>query len=41
LRAFAAEQKDLFAVDVNSRFEVAPGVKDMNKLKLFLDELNG
>ncbi len=40
LRAFAGDHKDLFAVDVNSRFEVAPGVKDMDKLKLFLDELN-
>ncbi len=41
LKVFAGEQRDLFAVDVNSRFEVSPGVKDMNKLKLFLDELNG
>ena len=32
--------KDLFVVDVNSRFELSPGVKDMNKVKKFIDELN-
>jgi phosphoribosylanthranilate isomerase len=31
--------KDLFAIDVNSRFESSPGVKDMQKLKAFVDEL--
>lgn len=31
--------KDLFVVDINSRFESAPGVKDMNKVKQFIDEL--
>ncbi|MBN8685735.1 MAG: phosphoribosylanthranilate isomerase [Chitinophagales bacterium] len=29
----------LFAVDVNSKFEMGAGVKDMNKLKQFIDEL--
>src|SRR5579875_374419 len=31
--------KDLFVVDINSRFELSPGVKDMNKVKQFIDEL--
>ncbi len=31
--------KDLFAVDINSKFEMMPGVKDMNKVKLFVDKL--
>lgn len=31
--------KDLFVVDVNSRFESLPGIKDMNKVKQFIDEL--
>ncbi len=29
----------LFAVDVNSQFEKGAGIKDMNKLKQFIDEL--
>jgi phosphoribosylanthranilate isomerase len=32
--------KDLFVVDINSRFELAPGIKDMEKVKLFINELN-
>ena len=32
--------KDLFVVDINSRFEMAPGIKDMEKVKLFINELN-
>ncbi|TDH27848.1 phosphoribosylanthranilate isomerase [Segetibacter sp. 3557_3] len=37
LKEFARESvaKDLFAVDINSRFEVAPGVKDMQLVKSF------
>lgn len=31
--------KDLFVVDVNSRFESLPGIKDMNKVKQFINEL--
>ena len=30
-----------FAIDVNSRFEVEPGLKDINKLKILKDELSG
>lgn len=32
--------KDLFAVDINSRFETSPGVKDMQLVKKFIRELN-
>lgn len=32
--------KGLFAVDINSKFETSPGVKDMNKVKTFVRELN-
>ena len=31
--------KDLFAVDINSRFEISPGVKDMDKVKEFVKSL--
>lgn len=31
---------NLFAVDINSRFESSPGVKDMNKVKQFAKALN-
>ncbi len=29
----------LFALDLNSRFEIEPGYKDVNKLKLFIDKI--
>ncbi len=32
--------KDLFVVDINSRFETSPGVKDMEKVKKFINEIN-
>ena len=32
--------KDLFAVDINSKFEIMPGVKDMDKVKKFVESLN-
>lgn len=32
--------KDLFVVDINSRFELSPGVKDMEKVRHFFEELN-
>ena len=31
--------KDLFVVDINSRFESSPGIKDMAKVKQFIEEL--
>lgn len=38
LRDFAKEPvaKDLFSIDVNSKFESLPGIKDMEKLKPFI-----
>lgn len=32
--------KDLFAVDINSRFEVMPGIKNMSLIAQFIKELN-
>ena len=41
LKAFQQESvaKDLFAIDINSKFEVAPGVKDMERVRKFIGEL--
>jgi phosphoribosylanthranilate isomerase len=41
LKEFAKEpvSKDLFAIDINSKFEVAPGFKDIEKVKAFVDKL--
>jgi phosphoribosylanthranilate isomerase len=41
IKAFMATPaaKEMIAVDINSRFETAPGVKDLEKVKLFLTEL--
>ena len=33
------EAKGLFAIDVNSKFEIVPGVKDMEKIKKFIQQL--
>lgn len=33
--------KALFAIDVNSRFEVSPGIKDMDKLQTFCTGISG
>jgi phosphoribosylanthranilate isomerase len=41
LKEFATGQPDLFAVDVNSRFETTPGVKDMDKVADFCMKLRG
>lgn len=32
--------RDLFAIDINSRFEISPGVKDMNKVKEFVKKMS-
>ena len=32
--------KDLFAIDVNSQFEITPGLKDMTRVKPFIQELS-
>ncbi len=34
------ENKSLVAVDINSRFEISPGTKDIKKIKIFLKNLN-
>jgi len=41
LQAFSKNKvgKDLFAVDVNSKFEITPGYKDMEKVRTFLSQL--
>jgi phosphoribosylanthranilate isomerase len=41
LKEFAAGPiaKKLFAVDINSRFEISPGVKDLDKVKQFVGSL--
>lgn len=43
LKAFANEPvaKAMFAIDINSKFEVSPGIKDMAKVKAFCKSLNG
>lgn len=43
LMAFSQEPvaKALFAIDINSKFELSPGVKDMEKVKLFVDKVKG
>jgi len=35
VNAFAISQKDLYAIDVNSKFEVSPGIKNMDLVKQF------
>jgi len=41
LREFTEEPvaKALFAVDINSRFELSPGIKDMEKVRVFAERL--
>jgi phosphoribosylanthranilate isomerase len=41
LRDFSKEPvaQRLFAIDINSRFEITPGVKDMNKVKEFVQRI--
>ena len=43
LKEFSEEPvaKALFAVDINSRFELSPGIKDMEKVKQFTKNLIG
>ena len=35
IKQFVPGQKDLFSIDVNSRFEISPGVKDMDLIEEF------
>jgi phosphoribosylanthranilate isomerase len=43
LKEFSYEPvaKKLFSIDINSKFELNAGVKDMEKLKVFINELRG
>jgi phosphoribosylanthranilate isomerase len=43
LKEFAKEEvaKKLFAIDINSKFEISSGVKDMEKVKKFVKALRG
>lgn len=43
LKTFQQESvaKDLFAIDINSKFELAPGLKDMDKIQTFVKALKG
>lgn len=43
LKTFQSEPmaKDLFAIDINSKFEIVPGVKDMEKVKNFVKQVKG
>jgi phosphoribosylanthranilate isomerase len=43
LKTFQQEAvaKDLFAIDINSKFEIMPGVKDMEKVKGFVEKVKG
>jgi phosphoribosylanthranilate isomerase len=42
LKTFAQqpEAKALFAIDINSKFEVAPGIKDLDKVQQFIKDLS-
>lgn len=41
LKTFAQEPvaKALFAIDINSKFELSPGVKDMEKVRVFVEHM--
>lgn len=39
-RIKAFDHPDLYAVDINSRFEIEPGVKDMKKIQSFAQSFN-
>lgn len=41
LKSFAQEDvaKRMFSIDINSKFETSPGVKDMKKIKTFVEDL--
>ncbi|RPD51815.1 MULTISPECIES: phosphoribosylanthranilate isomerase [Chitinophagaceae] len=43
LKTFAQTSvaKDLFAVDINSKFEISPGIKDLDLVRQFAANLNG
>ncbi len=40
IKEFCSNEKNVFALDVNSKFEISPGIKDMKLVKEFVDEIN-
>lgn len=40
VRSFVIHQPEMIVVDVNSKFEISPGVKNMEKIKTFINALN-
>ena len=38
-RIKAFKHPDIFGVDINSRFEISPGIKDLEKVRQFQQEL--
>jgi phosphoribosylanthranilate isomerase len=41
IHRFSHDENRLFGVDINSRFEVRPGIKDIQLIEEFLIEING
>ena len=39
LTQFCVNEQKIFAIDVNSKFEVSPGVKDMKKVEAFFNDI--
>lgn len=39
IKAFATNEKKLFSLDINSKFEVSPGKKDMDKIRKFVNQV--
>jgi len=40
VKNFAASNPDMFAVDINSKFEISPGIKDLEKIRQFKRDLD-
>jgi phosphoribosylanthranilate isomerase len=39
VKEFSKKEKNLFSLDINSKFETSPGVKDMDLIKQFLKDI--
>jgi phosphoribosylanthranilate isomerase len=39
LAQFCVNEQKIFAIDVNSKFEVSPGLKDLKKVETFFNAL--
>ena len=40
IKEFCTSEKNVFALDVNSKFEISPGIKDMKLVRDFVVEIN-